>query len=88
MLVVNERRQRLTEGGTAAFLRDLGFLRIVRDLSPDESEIMRVARTHTLTIYDAAYLELAVRNAIPLATLDDALIRAAHAESIPIIGEK
>lgn len=45
-----------------------------------------LAHQHQLTVYDAAYLELAVRRALPLATLDKALARAARAEGIEVIG--
>lgn len=44
------------------------------------------ALNHTLTAYDAAYLELALRHALPLATLDKALARAARAEGVEVIG--
>jgi|SRR5271157_3771538 len=88
VLIVNERRRRLTEADTTTFLRDLEKLRIVRDLAPDYAEILRLARAQELTVYDAAYLELAQRNGVPLATLDHALVRAARAESVPIVGEK
>jgi len=88
MLVINERRGRQTPIATARFLGDLLKLAIVQDLAPDESEILRLARAHGLTVYDASYLELAQRNAVPLATLDHALVRAARAESVPIVGEK
>jgi predicted nucleic acid-binding protein len=42
---------------------------------------------HTLTAYDAAYLELALRLNIPIATLDKALIKAANAEGVVVIGK-
>ncbi len=48
---------------------------------------MGLARRHRLTLYDAAYLDLMVREAVPLATLNAALASAARAESVPIIGE-
>ena len=41
---------------------------------------------HGLTPYDAAYLELAERRRLALATLDRALVRAADAEGVPVIG--
>lgn len=44
----------------------------------------RLAARHKLTSYDAAYLELAARLRLPLATLDRALIQAAGAERIPL----
>jgi len=48
---------------------------------------MALARRHRLTVYDAAYLELAQREGVPLATLDGALAAAARAEGVPVLGE-
>ena len=87
ILVLNERRRRLTENQTIGFLRFLSGLTAIQDLMPDEAEILRVARQYRLTVYDAAYLELALRKKAALATLDAELIRAAKAEGVPIIGE-
>ncbi len=44
-----------------------------------------LARRHRLTIYDAAYLELALRESLPLATLDQALAAAARSEGVEVI---
>jgi predicted nucleic acid-binding protein len=44
--------------------------------------INRLAGQHWLTVYDACYLELALRRRLPLATLDAALARAAQAEGL------
>ena len=82
ILVVNERRKRLTEADSAAFLRDLSHLGISLDRTPDESEVLRLARMHRLSVYDAAYLELAQRTGCDLVTLDAALARAACAEAV------
>lgn len=41
-------------------------------------EVLTLARVASLTTYDAAYLELAMRRGIPLATLDKTLLRAAQ----------
>jgi predicted nucleic acid-binding protein len=46
--------------------------------------VLGLARKHDLTIYDASYLELAVRLRLPLATLDKALIEAIKAEGLAI----
>lgn len=46
----------------------------------------RLAAKHRLTIYDAAYLELAIRRKIPLATLDRELRAAAERERVEVIG--
>jgi len=43
------------------------------------------SRKHGLTAYDAAYLEIAMRDRYPLATTDDDLKRAAMAENVPVL---
>ena len=85
-LIVNERRGRLTESDTATFLRGLARLRVL-DRSPNEADVLALARHHGLTVYDAAYLELARREGAPLATLDAALATAARAERAPLLSE-
>lgn len=85
ILVVNERRKRITQSDTGAFLRDLAGLRIRVDREPEEAVVLRLARTHRLSVYDAAYLELALREAVPLATLDKQLTAAARAEGSGLI---
>ena len=47
---------------------------------------MTLARQRKLTVYDAAYLELAKRERLPLATLDRALEKAAVAEGVALFG--
>ena len=47
---------------------------------------MALARARKLTVYDAAYLELAQRERLPLATLDRALEKAAIAEGVALFG--
>ena len=86
VLILGERRSRLTEQQTARFLRSIARLSIAVDDDPGEIEVLALARRHRLTVYDAAYLELAVREALPLATLDAALARAARAEGSTLIG--
>jgi len=86
VLVLGERRGRLTEQETVRFLRDVSRLRISLDRTPEEAAVMTLARHRRLTVYDAAYLELALRHAVPLATLDQALANAARAEGVAVIG--
>src|SRR5271156_54619 len=86
VLVLGERQGRLTERQTARFLRDLSRLAITIDASPNEAQVLTLARRHRLTVYDAAYLELAGREALPLATLDEELATAAQAEQVALIG--
>jgi predicted nucleic acid-binding protein len=88
ILVVSERRKRITEAGTDSFLRELARLRFRVDREPDEAAVLRLARAHRLSVYDASYLELTLRAATPLATLDAALAHAAVTEGTQLIGAK
>jgi len=45
-----------------------------------------LARDHGVSAYDAAYLELAMRRGLPLATLDDKLKIAAQSVGVPLYG--
>lgn len=54
ILVVKERRRRIAESDTAAFLVNLPRLRIRIDRAPDEGAVLRLARTQRLSVYDAA----------------------------------
>jgi predicted nucleic acid-binding protein len=85
-LLVNERCKRITEDGTTRFLRDLGRLAFGIDRSPDETALLTLARRHGLTVYDAAYLELAQREGLPLATLDGPLRKASAASGVALLG--
>ncbi|MCC6586282.1 MAG: type II toxin-antitoxin system VapC family toxin [Bryobacterales bacterium] len=86
ILVVSERRKRITKGQTAEFLGFLSKLRIRIDRTPREDEVMRLARTLRLSVYDAAYLELAARERLPLAALDLDLRKAALREEVSMVG--
>jgi predicted nucleic acid-binding protein len=86
VLLVSERRNRITEVMLAAFLRDLGLLPIRLQTAGDDAILMALARKRKLTVYDAAYLELAKREALPLATLDRDLEKAAVAEGVALFG--
>src|ERR1700761_7649430 len=78
VLLMGERRRRSTVNQTRAFLADLGLLPFEIDSQPREAAVLDLARTHALTVYDAAYLELAQRKNLPLATIDRALTKAAE----------
>jgi predicted nucleic acid-binding protein len=86
VLVLGDRQKRVTERETARFLRNISRLTITIDSSPNEAQVLTLARRHRLTVYDAAYLELAGREALPLATLDEELAAAARAEQVALIG--
>jgi predicted nucleic acid-binding protein len=86
LLLTGERLGRMNPIGTAGFLADLETLSIRIDRAPVSDAVLAFARTHRLTIYDAAYLELAHRIGLPLATLDQQLARAARAAEVPLLG--
>jgi predicted nucleic acid-binding protein len=86
ILVVNERRKRIAQASTNSFLRELARLPIRVDRESEESSVLSLARSHRLSVFDASYLELALREGIPLATLDAELAAAAIAEGTELIG--
>jgi len=85
ILLSSERRGRLEAASSNKALALLANLPIQIDHAADSASVMALARKHGLTAYDAAYLELALRAALPLATLDKALARAAQAEGVQLI---
>ena len=85
-LLMNERRGRIAPQQIANTLADIMALGIEVDSEHDETGIFALARRHSLTVYDAAYLEVAFRRSLPLATLDRRLAEAAAAEGVTVIG--
>ncbi|GAA0330046.1 type II toxin-antitoxin system VapC family toxin [Sphingomonas oligophenolica] len=87
IFLVSERRGRFDGAQTDRALALLAALPISLDHAANEATLMMLARRHKLTACDAAYLELAQRRGISLATLDETLARAARAEGVRLIGE-
>jgi predicted nucleic acid-binding protein len=85
LMVTGERRQRFTRDEVEALRKSLAVLPVEIDRDPDEDRVFDLARRHRLTIYDAAYLELALRHRLALASLDRALIAGATAEGVQLI---
>ncbi len=80
---------RMDAGAQAAFLDRLRLLPIVIEHRPATwlaQQILPLSRAHNISAYDAAYLELAIREGLPLATLDDDLRRGACASGVPLAG--
>lgn len=83
------RRKRIGPAYRDESLADLEKLDVTIDAESETyawSASVRLAERHALTVYDAAYLELAQRRRLALATLDLALVRAGKAEGVPVIG--
>jgi predicted nucleic acid-binding protein len=87
-LLSGEKRKRISEELVRIFLSDLASLPIVSHESPAEQvfdRIQSLSREHGLTAYDAAYLDLAIGNGVPLATLDADLARACKKARVEIV---
>ena len=93
-----ERSGRITPENSAEMLTDVGRANI--KVEPVDSTIrfgaeLALARSHDLSVYDAAYLELALRYGVPLMTVDRKLQAAAEAHGLawtkgysPLVGPK
>jgi predicted nucleic acid-binding protein len=82
-----ERRKRLDATGIAQAVALFTQLPILVDPETNDragGEILALARQHTLSVYDAAYLELALRRGASLASLDRPLRNVARKLAVPI----
>jgi predicted nucleic acid-binding protein len=89
VLEMSVRRGRNDTSFRNATLADLELLPINLDAETDRhawGATARLAERHALTLYDASYLELALRRGLPLATLDRELRIAAKAETVTLLG--
>jgi predicted nucleic acid-binding protein len=83
------RRGRVPSSFQDTTLADLALLEIRTDTDTDQhawGATVQLAKRHRLTVYDAAYLEVALRRDLPLATLDEELRTAAGVEGVPLLG--
>jgi predicted nucleic acid-binding protein len=81
-LLIAVGRKRISPQDAHQFLQDLEFLPIRIDPTTKNlvrTRVLPLAEQYSLTVYDAAYLELAIREGLQLATLDDDLRKAAAA---------
>jgi predicted nucleic acid-binding protein len=90
-LCMAERKKRLDAAGIAHAVSLFTQLPVLVDPETDEhasAETLSLARHHTLSVYDAAYLELALRRGATLATLDGSLRAVAKQLGVPILPKK
>lgn len=88
VLLVATRRGRITEDDWPRIRDDLEALPI--DIDPEScvrvlDSVLPIANEHDLSVYDAMYLELALRLGLPLATLDQGLVAAGKAAGIEVL---
>lgn len=85
-LETSRRRGRVDDAGLAQALGLLEGLDPVYDDKPAAvGVLLAVARAHRITAYDAAYLALALRRGLPMATTDDRLRKAADAAGVALV---
>jgi predicted nucleic acid-binding protein len=82
--LIAERKGRVDPTETSTFLERLSRLPI--RLAPSQSQgVVLIARQFRLTCYDAAYIELAARLTVPLATLDRSMAEAARRADVAVM---
>lgn len=89
VVAVTVKRKRITADRARDFLGQLATLNFKIDSPPamtDFPRLQAMAERYELTSYDVAYLDLAKRLSLPLATLDADLRKAAFAEGIELLG--
>ena len=88
-LLMSERRRRSTQAGIARALQAYQDLPVITDNQPAPvcaRATLALARQYDLTVYDASYLELALRRGSSLATADQKLARAANSAGVIVLG--
>jgi predicted nucleic acid-binding protein len=91
VLEMGVRRGRIDAPFRDATLADLELLPIQTDPETEKhawQTTLRLAELHRLTVYDAAYLELAMRRGLQLASLDRQLRAAAALENVSLLGDR
>jgi len=90
-ILMAERRKRIQRSEIQRLTELLDGLTVVVDVSPVTkylSTVLPLAREYGLSAYDAAYLEVAVRHSVPLASLDIDLRRAGRRDRLEIFSMK
>ena len=84
-VLMGVRRKRITPTEAKEFLESLRSLPIRLDDPSSYDTVFNLAQANGLTVYDAAYLDLALREKLPLATLDDSLSKAAAQNGVALL---
>ncbi len=86
-MLIGQRRKRNAVATIPQFVTHLSALSIAVDeqnFARVFGDVLTLARDHDLSVYDASYIELAIRSGLPLATLDDRVRAAAAAVGVGI----
>ncbi len=87
-LYVAEKTKRVAEGVSRGFINNLKVLPIIIHNNSYEiitNDVLSISREHSITVYDASYLELALRKKLKIATFDKALIKVCQEIGIGLI---
>jgi predicted nucleic acid-binding protein len=87
-LLMGLRRKRILPGRPELFWDDLAVLPIAVEpplTLQQAKDVLALCQRRGLTVYDAAYLELAMRRGLPLATQDSDLLKASQAEGVSLV---
>lgn len=90
VLATAERRKRISAADATQFISQLAALDIQVDHECSTrafDHLLPLSRTHGMTSYDAAYLDLALRRQLPLASLDDDLRSVATSLGVKVLGK-
>ncbi len=85
---IGEIRGMLTREDVSKFIEVIRAQQIEVDRQPVPQtfgELLPLSRQHRITVYDAAYVELAKRRGLQLATLDEGMLRAARALGVEVL---
>jgi predicted nucleic acid-binding protein len=88
VLLAAERKKCISEADSVHFISLLSQLPIVVEYeSPEKAmkDLLGLARTQSLSSYNASYLDLAMRKGLPLATLDEKLRNAAKSTKVALL---
>jgi predicted nucleic acid-binding protein len=88
VLLVAQRKKRLSKADATRFmmlLRSLPISVVQESTERVMGEILALAQSTDLSTYDASYLDLAMREGLPLATLDKAMRKAAKRSQVPLV---
>jgi predicted nucleic acid-binding protein len=87
VLLVAQRRGRISAERIQYVLETvIDFNLRIDEVAPESAlRLSRLAWQHGLTVYDAAYLDLALRNCAPIATKDKALLQAMQAANVYLV---
>ncbi len=84
-VLIGLRRNRITSAHAKAFLEDLRSFRIRLTDPLSYRNVFALADRYVLTVYDAAYLDIAIREGLPLASLDKKLVSAATDSGVHLL---